>query len=118
MKPNEYPSPEALLVYLENTSEDSWLVNRCRVTEAGVTRNCLRGHLLDFGGLGYEDIFHECIATEYMYYAVNDGTDPRYPQTTPKQRCIAYLQDLLSGKEKTTAALMEEDYQFYLQNQD
>lgn len=47
-------------------------------------------------------------------YPVNDGTNPRYPQETPKQRILAYLRALAAGDELTTEQSMEECYQLHL----
>lgn len=48
-----------------------------------------------------------------MVYYVNDGKNKNYQQATPKQRCVAYLKDLQSGKAKTTYQLMAEEYERY-----
>ena len=96
---------DCIINYLELTTEDSWCLDVVKTTDG---KNCLFGHLFDFGGSKLMDWF-ECIcATTYMVYPVNDGTHPNYKQPTAKQRCIAYLQDLMNGKEKTTYQLMEE----------
>jgi hypothetical protein len=97
-------SLDLILSYLENTTEDSWCTDVVK-TKAG--KSCLFGHLFDLGGGELWDWF-ENIATTYMIYPVNDGENVNYQQPTPKQRCIAYLKDLQSGKEKTTYQIMEE----------
>jgi hypothetical protein len=45
-----------------------------------------------------------------MIYPVNDGRHPDYPQPTPKARVLAYLNDVLQGKRKTTYEVMEEEW--------
>jgi len=103
----EYTSEE-IITYLENTTEESWCMDVCRTKDG---RNCLLGHLFDLGGNYLCDLFEECFATTYMFFPVNDGKHPEYQQATPKQRCIAYIKDLASGKQKTTYQTMEEDYE-------
>jgi hypothetical protein len=93
-----------IINYLETTKEDSWCTDVVKTKDG---KNCLFGHLFDLGGSELMDWF-ERIATTYMLYPVNDGLHPKYQQSTPKERCIAYIKDLQSGKEKTTYQLMEE----------
>lgn len=112
---------EDLITYLETTSEESWLMGKCRSKDQ--TQHCLVSHIYNFAG-GDEvaevfttrngqsfnitkgsngiDFFEERWATSYMFYPVNDGTNPNYPQATPKERCITYLKNLKDGKEKST----------------
>ncbi len=97
---------EEILYYLENTTEESWCTGVVKTKDGG---NCFFGHLFDLGGNLLFNAF-ENIATTYMVYPVNDGENSKYQQPTPKQRCIAYLKDLISGKEKTTYELMDEAY--------
>lgn len=100
--------------YLENTTDDEWLLDTVR--NKGNTQNCMMGHLVNWfygkdhtGSISMAwDWFEEMWATTYMIYPVNDGTDPRYQQSTAKERIIAYLRDLMNGKEKTSAQLWEE----------
>ena len=106
------PTPftlDQLIDYLEKTTDAEWLVDRVR----SGSRNCVMGHVFDFGGGDNGggaawDFFEGAYATTWMIYKVNDGTDPRYPQATPKRRVIAYLEDLRDGKEKTSAQLWDE----------
>lgn len=93
-----------LLTYLEATTEESWCTD---VVKTKDNKSCLFGHIFDYGGGQAMDIF-ERYATTYMVYPVNDGTHHQYQQPTPKQRCIAYVKDLISGKQKTTYQLMDE----------
>lgn len=107
---NDVFSLDEIISYLENTSEESWCTD---VVKTKDDKNCLLGHLFDFGGNELCSWFEE-IATTYMFYPVNDGENPNYQQPTPKQRCIAYIKDLKSGKAKTVYQLMDEDYELYL----
>lgn len=101
---------DGIIAYLEMTRDDEWNMQYCR-SKCG-TKNCLMGHLFNLGGGDNGDgsalcsFFEEQYATSFMFYPINDGEDPRYPQTTPKQRILAYLCDLRDGKEKTTADLL------------
>lgn len=107
-----------IVAYLESTPEDSWCTGVVR-TKTG--KNCLLGHVVDYVyGKDYEgnimpawDLFGEFYATEYMYYGINDGEDPKYPQKTPKQRILAYLTNMLNGTELTTYQSMEADARRY-----
>src|SRR5690242_21599062 len=108
---------ERIVEYMENTPEDSWCTEVVRTKDG---KNCFYGHLFDMGGGDTEggggslwDYFEEAYATTFMLYPVNDGRHPDYPQATPKQRCIAYLRDLISGKKETTAQLLEEEAERY-----
>lgn len=98
--------------YLEQTAEDNWCVDFVRMKDNEA--NCLFGHLSDFCGHGdYDDVmpdfdwFESVVSTTFAVYAVNDGRNTRYQQPTPKQRCIAYMRDLLSGDALTTLPSME-----------
>lgn len=105
---------DKLIEYLEGTSSDAWLLGHCRTKDG--SQGCLMSHVFDWGG-GDDGqggaavaIFEECIATTYMFFPINDGEDPRYPQPTAKERCIAYLKDIRDGKELAVGALMEQEW--------
>ena len=102
-------SLDVIIPYMENTTEESWCTDVVKTKDG---KNCLFGHLFDLGGGELFDWF-ENIATTYMVYPVNDGKNENYQQPTPKQRCVAYLKDLQSGKAKTTYQLMDEEYERY-----
>lgn len=105
--------PYDLLEYLSNTTEESWCMD---VVKNNKGQSCFFGHVFDWGGGDSNikrandamNLFEAAYATEYMVYPVNDGRATRYPQSSPKQRCLAYFRDLLDGKEKTTIELMNE----------
>ena len=105
---------QELIDFLEESTEESWKTDTVR-SKDGKT-NCVYGHIYAFGAGGYDkdggipacDFFEEVWATTYMLYPVNDGEDPRYTQSTPKQRVLAYLKDLRDGKEKNTRELWAE----------
>jgi hypothetical protein len=123
------PSPSGrnniklIIAYLETTTEDSWCLDVVKTQDG---KNCLFGHLFDFGGSKLMDWFECNYATTFMVFPINDGTHTNYKQSSPKERCIAYLKDLESGKEKTVCKIMEEyddsiededdAYEDYLQN--
>lgn len=110
------------VAYLEQTKPSEWQVDTVR--NSNNTKNCVMGHLVNWAyGKDYKDNlspiwdwFEEMWATTYMIYPVNDGNAPawmnhRYNQKTPKARVIAYLKNLIDGKEKTTQDLWQEDKQ-------
>lgn len=101
---------DAIIPYLEKTTEESWCIDVCRTKEG---RNCMLGHLHEYGGgdegFGSDvcELFEEMYATTYMFFPVNDGQHPDYQQDTPKERCIAYLKAIQSGDEMTTYQSMD-----------
>ena len=104
---------DRIIGYFESTSEDSWAVDVVR-TQTG--RNCIFGHLHAMGGGDEEmggshlmDYFEEAFCTTWRMYEVNDGHLPEYQQSTPRQRCLAYLYNLRDGKELTTYEAMDRD---------
>lgn len=108
---------DPVIAYMESTVEDSWNLDTVRSKDG--SRNCFFGHL--FNMTPDEDranalwaMFEDLYATTYVIYPVNDGSNPRYPQETPRQRILAYLRALQSGDEMTTDQSMEADYQGYL----
>lgn len=108
---------DSVIAYMEATEENAWRVDTVRSADG--TTNCFFGHLFNMGGTdargnelwnGFENVW----ASTYMIYPINDGTDSRYPQATPKQRVLAYLRDLNTGAAKTVPELMEEEYAYHL----
>ena len=126
-----------IIAMVESTDEDAWQVDVVRSGDGN--RNCFFGHLHAYGfqraaGLtvdivpqffrdrapevGAQDYFasqlwdwFECAwASTYAIYPVNDGTNPRYPQSTPKQRVLAYLRALAAGDEMTTMESMDAEF--------
>ena len=101
---------EPFIEYLKNTKDEDWQTDKVR----SGNKNCVMGHLVDwYYGKGFQgvispvwDIFEEMWATTYMVYPVNDGQNPKYKQETPKERIVAYLEDLKNGKEKRTCQLI------------
>lgn len=106
---NPFDLPK-IIEYLEATPENSWCTDVVKTRDG---KNCLLGHLFDYGGNHVMDAFEETVATTYMFYPVNDGTHPDYPQPTPKQRILQYLKDIISGKQKSVAVICEEEFQKY-----
>lgn len=105
-----------LLNYLQNTREDEWLLDK--VANKDLSKCCFFGHLFKYAAgkemdekkaNNFWNYFEEIYATTYMVYPVNDGKNPNYPQETAKQRCIAYLEDLISGKAKKTIDYLSEE---------
>lgn len=115
MKKFEMPTEDKeklqeVISYLEATTDEQWCMDRVRTKDQ--KKNCLMGHVF---AMGKDDAdsnkwlnWFEYIATEYMYYTINDGKEARYPQATPRLRCIAYLKAILNGKEKSTMEYLAE----------
>ena len=53
------------------------------------------------------DWFENAVASTDRIYPVNDGEDLDYQQATPRERCIAFIQDILTGKKPNTFETME-----------
>lgn len=98
-----------IIEYVKATREDEWCTDVVRNSDGA---NCLFGHISKMDGtdMAYGeawDWFEEAWGTTYYIYPINDGTNPNYPQPTPKQRITAYLERLLSGEEQCMAEYWE-----------
>jgi hypothetical protein len=104
-----------LIAYLEATAPDAWLTDRCRSQDG--KQHCIYSHIFEFGGGDADggshfcDLFEECIATTYMLFSVNDGTNPDYQQATAKERCIAYFTAIHEGREPNVNQLEAEGWE-------
>lgn len=103
------------IAYLKLTDDSTWCTDVVRTKDG--KGNCLYGHLSNFCGHAGDDNvssdfdwFDSLVSTSYIIYPVNDGTHEKYQQDTPKKRCIAYMEALLSGEELTTIPGMEKCY--------
>ena len=101
-----------VIAHLERTTDDDWCEGVVR-RDTGGEKNCIFGHIFAMG----DDVkssnrwwnwFEDNVASTYMAYPVNDGEDPRYPQKTARSRCLAYLRDILDGKEMNVLQVIEE----------
>lgn len=102
--------------YLEATEEESWI--DVVFANADTSKRCVIWHLIGFTGCDYPE--NKFGSNNLDWYdanvcfiqragcEVNDGNHPDYSQPTPKQRSIAYLKNLLSGKELTPMQLLDE----------
>lgn len=98
--------------YCEATKPSDWYLHKVRNKDN--TKNCLYGHLVNwYYGKDYTgsispiwDAFEE-VGSTYYVFDINDGTNPNYPQKTARERCIAYLKNIQSGKELWTWEAME-----------
>lgn len=103
----------SFIKYLENTTDNEWQTDFVR--NSANSKNCLFGHLVNwFYGKDYDgvispawDMFEETWATTFEIYEINDGRDKRYPQPTPKRRCIEHLKNLWLGLAEPTWVQME-----------
>ncbi|MET4144196.1 hypothetical protein [Arthrobacter sp. UYCo732] len=108
---------DPVIAYMEATAEDAWQVDTVRSADG--TTNCFFGHLFNMGGTDARgnalwERFEGAWASTYRIYPINDGENPDYPHPTPKQRVLAFLGDLNAGAVLTTPQQMEEDYAYYL----
>lgn len=111
---------DTVIAYMEATDEDAWNLDTVRSKDG--TRNCFFGHLFNMSpdearANALWAMFEDLYSTTYRIYPINDGSDPRYPQETPKQRILAYLRALAAGEEMTTEQSMEACYQLHLDEQ-
>ena len=119
---------DLIIEHLESTAADDWQTDVVRRDDPnGVTRNCFFGHLYDLAGgddpfpveakyrpetcgSHWWNWFENRWATTFRLYPINDGQDHEYPQATAKERVIAFLRDLRSGRQLATEASMDADY--------
>lgn len=99
--------------HLSATAEGDWCVDVVRSGDG--RRNCIFGHIFAMGrddteGNKWFDWFENVWGTTYCLYLVNDGTNPNYPQSTPKRRCLAFVDRLLSGEEDPTWVSMARQF--------
>lgn len=100
----EFPLDD-LILFLERTKDEEWCTDVVKTKDG---KNCVMGHVFDFGGNKFWGLFECMVATTYMIYPVNDGEHPDYKQVTAKERCIAYLKDIQLGKQKTSYQLFDD----------
>lgn len=108
---------DTVIAYMESTAEEDWNVDTVRSKDG--KKNCFFGHLFNMSpdeerANALWAMFEDLWSTTYRIYPINDGSDPRYPQATPKQRILAYLRALQAGEEQTTEQSMEACYQLGL----
>ena len=109
------------IITLKNTKDTDWCIDVVRNKEG---QNCLFGHIHKMGSKGVYidgkflsgdsgggrlwDWFECAISSTYQIYLINDGKNPKYQQKTAKERCIAFIENVYSGKEQNTMESMEE----------
>lgn len=105
------------IAYLESTDEESWIDIVFANTDT--SKRCVIWHFIGFVGQDYPDAKSSKNLDWYDATVcfiqragceVNDGNHPDYQQSTPKARSIAYLKNLLAGKELTPMQLMEQRF--------
>ena len=109
-----------IIQYLQDTKEEDWCIDVVRKDN----KNCFFGHIFNYGLNGIDipnygsfdgekganalwDWFENAVASTDRIYPVNDGEDLDYQQATPRERCIAFIQDILTGKKPNTFEAME-----------
>ena len=101
--------------YLESKPEDTWI--DVVFANKDTSKRCVIYHFLGFVGQDNPDSKIENNLDWYEANVcfiqragceVNDANHPDYQQTTPKQRSIAYLKNLLAGKELTPMELLDQ----------
>lgn len=108
---------QPFIQYLIDTKEEEWAVGVVRTK--GNKQNCLFGHLVNWAyGKEFEgdvspiwDIFEARWAMTYTVYPINDGKNPEYQQSSPKQRVTAFMQNLWLGLEADSNTLWEQEYE-------
>lgn len=111
-----YRNPEALALldevcdYLDATDRDSWWEGPTFRSPCG-TKHCVLSHVFEqMGERGFEN-FEYHWSTSYVIGArVNDTASPDYPQSHPKDRVMAYLNDLRQGFTLDTESSIEIQY--------
>lgn len=105
-----------LIERLRSTEEQDWQTQTCRSDDG--RRNCLLGQLFRIGEeAGDEDysnalveVFEDRWSTSFQYFPINDGTNPRYPQDSARDRVVAFLEALRDARELRTFDSMDLDY--------
>lgn len=101
--------------YLESTPESSWIDIIFANTDT--SKRCVIWHFIGFVGQDNPDAKSSSNLDWYEANVcfiqragceVNDGNHPNYQQATLKQRSIAYLKNLLVGKELTPMELLDQ----------
>lgn len=118
---DQLKSLDTVIAFMEGTAEESWRTDTVRSADGST--NCFFGHLFNMGGNDERgsalwNWFEEAWSTTYRIYPINDGDNPDYPQSTPKQRVLAYLRALADGTELNTTDSMDAYYQMILAEED
>ncbi len=100
--------------YLESKHDDDWV--DIIFANSDTSKRCVIFHFMGFVGQDYPNSkndsnvnwYHELICPiNVAGCQVNDGNHPDYKQSTPKARSIAYLKNLLAGKEFNMHQMLE-----------
>jgi hypothetical protein len=103
--------------YLESTDNDAWI--DIIFANKDTSKRCVIWHFIGFVGQDYPDAkssqnldWYDGVVCfiQRAGCEVNDGNHPDYQQATPKERSIAYLKNLLAGKELTPMQLMDQRF--------
>jgi hypothetical protein len=96
-------------VLLATASRDSWWPGPTYPSPDGM-RHCCLSHIHTAMGPAAMDRFEAQWSSVHVIGTVNDGTHPDYPQDHPRERVLAFLDDLRSGVVADTRTSMELDH--------
>ncbi|ADK69031.2 MULTISPECIES: hypothetical protein [Mycobacteriales] len=92
------------------TSPDSWWEGPTFRSPCG-TKHCVLSHVAEQLGIETMEQFEAHWSTSYVIGAeVNDTPSKRYPHGHPKDRVLAYLENLRTGVEEDVLTSMDRTY--------
>lgn len=101
--------------YLESKPDDEWI--DIIFANKDTSKRCVIFHFLGFVGCDHPNSKFGGVNLDWYEASVcfikqagcfvNDGNHGDYPQPTPKARSIAYLKNLLAGKELTPMEMLD-----------
>lgn len=116
---------QPIIDHIVATDTAAWQMGVVRSLDGN--RNCFFGHLWQWAKLNTPpgassdlwasavwEAFEERWCTTYRIYPVNDGQNPGYQQTEPRDRVVAFLEALRDGQEPATRESMEADLRSHL----
>lgn len=98
-----------VIAMVESTDPESWWPGPTFRSPDG-TQHCVLAHIEDQMGMTAMEQFEETWSNSYVIGLINDGEKPGYQQATPKERCMAYLENLSRGVELSILEEMDLQY--------
>jgi hypothetical protein len=109
-------NPEALelldevIEMIRGTYDDTWWEGPTFRSPCG-TKHCVLSHIAEHMGMDAMERFEDTWSTSYRIGAdVNDQQSERYPQLHPKERVLAFLDNLRTGVEDDVQTSMWKSY--------